>query len=96
MVESEKGVSDILVDFEFGVDLPKWMYENNFNILFLKTIQMSPTPFSLSTIQLYPWNNWTVKTGPLLMHYSASTALKSCAEPVILRKMDKDGVITDL
>ncbi len=26
MVESEKGVSDILVDFEFGVDLPRWIY----------------------------------------------------------------------
>ena len=34
MVESEKGVSDILVDFEFEVDLPRWIYqweENNFN-----------------------------------------------------------------
>ncbi len=26
--------------------------ENNFNIVFLKTLQMSLTPFSLSTIQL--------------------------------------------
>ncbi len=29
--------------------------ENNFNILFLKTIKMSLTPFSLSTIQMNPF-----------------------------------------
>ncbi len=27
MVENEKGISDILVDFEFGLDLPRWISE---------------------------------------------------------------------
>ena len=35
------------------IGISNQLEENNFNILFLKTIQTSLTPFSLSTIHIY-------------------------------------------